>query len=69
MVGLNPIVSEIPMAALVAVMFVVAYSTFDWESVRPSHLKVMPKSETTVMVVTVVLTVPPTTSRSACWPG
>jgi SulP family sulfate permease len=56
-VGLNPIVSEIPMAALVAVMFVVAYSTFDWESVKPSHLKVMPRSETTVMVVTVVLTV------------
>jgi SulP family sulfate permease len=56
-VGLNPIVSEIPMAALVAVMFVVAWSTFDWESVKPSHLKVMPKSETTVMVVTVVLTV------------
>jgi len=56
-VGLNPIVSEIPMAALVAVMFVVAYSTFDWESVKPSHLKRMPTSETTVMVVTVVLTV------------
>jgi SulP family sulfate permease len=56
-VGLNPIVSEIPMAALVAVMFVVAYSTFDWESVKPAHLKVMPRSETTVMVVTVVLTV------------
>jgi sulfate permease, SulP family len=56
-VGLNPIVSEIPMAALVAVMFVVAYSTFDWESVKPAQLKRMPRSETTVMVVTVVLTV------------
>ena len=56
-VVLNPIVSEIPMAALVAVMFVVAYSTFDWESLKPSHLKRMPRSETTVMVVTVVLTV------------
>jgi SulP family sulfate permease len=56
-VGLNPVVSEIPMAALVAVMFVVAYSTFDWESVKPSHLKRLPKSETTVMVVTVALTV------------
>ncbi len=56
-VGLNPIVSEIPMAALVAVMFVVAWSTFNWESVRPSHLKRMPASETAVMVVTVVLTV------------
>jgi SulP family sulfate permease len=56
-VGLNPLVSEIPMAALVAVMFVVAYSTFDWESVKPTSLKRMPRSETTVMVVTVVLTV------------
>jgi sulfate permease, SulP family len=56
-VGLNPIVSEIPMAALVAVMFVVAYSTFDWGSVSPAHLKRLPRSETTVMVVTVVLTV------------
>jgi sulfate permease, SulP family len=56
-VGLNPIVSEIPMAALVAVMFVVAYSTFNWESVRPSTLKRMPRSETAVMIVTVVLTV------------
>jgi SulP family sulfate permease len=56
-VGLGPIVSVIPMAALVAVMFIVAYSTFDWESVKPEHLKRMPRSETTVMVVTVVLTV------------
>jgi sulfate permease, SulP family len=56
-VGLNPIVSDIPMAALVAVMFVVAWSTFDWDSVRPDHLRRMPRSETAVMVVTVVLTV------------
>jgi sulfate permease, SulP family len=56
-VGLNPIVSKIPMAALVAVMFIVAYSTFNWESVKPATLKRMPRSETIVMVVTVVLTV------------
>jgi SulP family sulfate permease len=56
-VAMHPIVSRIPMAALVAVMFVVAYSTFDWESVKPSHLKRLPKSETAVMAVTVVLTV------------
>jgi len=54
---LRPIVSEIPMAALVAVMFVVAYSTFDWGSIRPDHLRRMPKSETAVMLITVVLTV------------
>lgn len=38
-------------------MFVVSYSTFDWGSIKPSHLRRMPKSETAVMVVTVVLTV------------
>ena len=56
-VVLNPVVSQIPMAALVAVMFVVSYSTFDWNSIAPSHLRRMPKSETAVMLVTVVLTV------------
>jgi SulP family sulfate permease len=50
-------VVRIPMAALVAVMFVVAYSTFNWDSVRPATLKRLPRSETAVMVVTVVLTV------------
>lgn len=56
-VALHPLVSRIPMAALVAVMFVVAYSTFDWESIKPNHLKRMPKSETAVMLITVALTV------------
>ncbi len=56
-VVLNPVVSQIPMAALVAVMFVVSYSTFDWNSIAPSHLRRMPRSETAVMLVTVVLTV------------
>ncbi len=56
-VGMNPVVSRIPMVALVAVMFVVAYSTFDWESVKPSRLRRMPKSETAVMATTMVLTV------------
>ena len=54
---LRPIVSEIPMAALVAVMFVVSYSTFDWRSIAPDHLRRMPRSETAVMLLTVVLTV------------
>jgi SulP family sulfate permease len=56
-VVLNPVVSKIPMAALVAVMFVVSYSTFDWNSIAPAHLKRMPRSETAVMLVTVILTV------------
>ena len=48
-------VSTIPMAALVAVMIMVAIGAFDWHSVKPSTLKRMPKSETFVMVATVVL--------------
>lgn len=51
------IVAIIPMAALVAVMLFVAFSTFDWHSVAPSTLKRMPKTETFVMAVTVVAVV------------
>lgn len=50
-------VATIPMAALVAVMIMVAIGAFDWHSVRPSTLKRMPKSETTVMVLTVLAVV------------
>lgn len=56
-VGLGDIVAIIPMAALVAVMIMVSVGTFDWHSIRLSTLKRMPKSETTVMVATVVVVV------------
>ncbi|MGO2540933.1 MAG: SulP family inorganic anion transporter [Specibacter sp.] len=56
-VVLGDVVSLIPMAALVAVMIFVSFSTFDWHSIRPSTLKLMPKSETAVMVATVVVVV------------
>ncbi len=56
-VGLNGIVAVIPMAALVAVMIMVSVGTFDWHSIRLSTLKRMPKSETTVMVATVIVVV------------
>ncbi|GAA4816570.1 SulP family inorganic anion transporter [Nocardioides caeni] len=56
-VGLGDVVALIPMAALVAVMIMVSVGTFDWHSVRPSTLRRMPKSETTVMVATVLVTV------------
>ena len=56
-VALGDIVSIIPMAALVAVMLFVAYSTFDWHSVKPSTLRRLPKTETFVMAVTVVVVV------------
>ncbi len=56
-VGLGDVVAIIPMAALVAVMVMVAVGTFDWHSITPATLRRMPKSETTVMVSTVVVTV------------
>lgn len=54
---LGDVVAVIPMAALVAVMIVVSVATFDWHSIRPSTLRRMPKSETAVMLITVVVTV------------
>ncbi|BBZ06336.1 sodium-independent anion transporter [Mycolicibacterium doricum] len=56
-VGLGDIVGQIPMAALVAVMVMVSVGTFDWHSIAPKTLARMPKSETTVMLVTVAVTV------------
>ncbi|MBF4163608.1 SulP family inorganic anion transporter [Nocardioides acrostichi] len=56
-VGFGDIVALIPMAALVAVMIMVSVGTFDWHSIRLSTLRRMPKSETTVMLATVVVTV------------
>ncbi len=52
---LSPLVSRIPMAALVAVMFMVAFSTFNWASLV--NFRKLPKSETAVMLATVVTTV------------
>ena len=56
-VVLGELVALIPMAALVAVMIMVSVGTFDWHSVRPSVLRRMPRSETTVMLSTVAVTV------------
>lgn len=47
-------VAQIPMAALVAVMFMVAFSTFSWGSLR--NIRYVPKSETAVMITTVAIT-------------
>ncbi|PWH05238.1 sodium-independent anion transporter [Brachybacterium endophyticum] len=54
-VALGDTVGRIPMAALVAVMLVVAATTFDWHSLR--SLGVMPRSETLVLLTTVLATV------------
>ncbi|RSN71808.1 SulP family inorganic anion transporter [Actinomadura sp. WAC 06369] len=53
----GPVVSDIPMAALVAVMVLVSVGTFDWHSVRPATLRRMPLGETLVMAVTVAVVV------------
>ncbi|WP_327254161.1 SulP family inorganic anion transporter [Streptomyces sp. NBC_01244] len=53
----GPAVSEIPMAALVAVMVMVCFATFDWHSIAPKTLKRMPAGEITVMVLTVACVV------------
>ncbi|GLY18111.1 SulP family inorganic anion transporter [Kineosporia rhizophila] len=54
---LGPVVADMPMVALVAVMVVVSATTFDWHSVAPATLRRMPRSETLVMLVTVAVTV------------
>ncbi|ROO30525.1 sulfate transporter [Salinisphaera orenii MK-B5] len=54
-VFLSPLVSLIPMAALVAVMIMVAIGTFSWESLR--DLRKHPMSTNIVMVTTVVVVV------------
>ncbi|MEU2020893.1 SulP family inorganic anion transporter [Streptomyces sp. NPDC016469] len=53
----GPVVSDIPMAALVAVMVMVSFATFDWHSIAPKTLRRMPVGETAVMVITVAIVV------------
>ncbi|MGD9703647.1 MAG: SulP family inorganic anion transporter [Acidimicrobiia bacterium] len=54
---LGSVVEVIPMGALVAVMVVVAVSTFDWSSIDPAHLRRSPRSETAVTVLVVGIVV------------
>ncbi|MGM7702743.1 SulP family inorganic anion transporter [Pseudalkalibacillus sp. Hm43] len=51
----NNVLVQIPMAALVGVMIMVSIGTFDWSSLTKLH--VMPKTDASVMVVTVVTVV------------
>ncbi|MEU6158272.1 SulP family inorganic anion transporter [Streptomyces sp. NPDC047130] len=53
----GPVVQDIPMAALVAVMVMVSFATFDWHSVAPRTLRRMPAGEIAVMAITVVCVV------------
>ncbi|NCU01150.1 SulP family inorganic anion transporter [Candidatus Macondimonas diazotrophica] len=54
-VFLDTWVSQIPMAALVAVMIMVSIGTFNWSSIR--NLRSHPKSSSVVMLATVAVTV------------
>lgn len=54
-VALGPLVSQIPMPALVAVMIMVSIATFNWRSI--ADLKRMPWQSSAVMIVTVVTVV------------
>jgi len=49
------IVSQIPMAALVGVMIIVAASTFEWDSIKTLHK--IPRGDAAVMLVTVAIVV------------
>ncbi|MFB5661783.1 SulP family inorganic anion transporter [Alteribacillus sp. HJP-4] len=55
MLVLGNLVVQIPLAALAGVMIMVAISTFDWSSLR--MMTKVPKSDSTVMVVTVATVV------------
>ncbi|MCH4090443.1 SulP family inorganic anion transporter [Acetobacter sp.] len=55
MVLLRPLVAQVPVAALVAIMVMVSASTFSWSSIR--ELTSHPPLASTVMVVTVVVVV------------
>ena len=54
-VGLGDLVSQIPMAALVAIMIMVSIGTFSWSSIK--SLRTHPQSSSVVMIATVVTVV------------
>ncbi|MEO1005954.1 MAG: SulP family inorganic anion transporter [Cyanobacteria bacterium J06638_38] len=55
MLFLGTQVEKIPMAVLVAIMIMVSVGTFNWSSLR--QIRKIPRSETAVMVTTVVMTI------------
>ncbi|WP_372803200.1 SulP family inorganic anion transporter [Paracoccus seriniphilus] len=54
-VGLGDLVSQIPMAALVAIMIMVSIGTFSWSSIQ--NLRTHPRSSSVVMLATVATVV------------
>jgi sulfate permease, SulP family len=54
---LSHLMAQIPMVALAAVMMIVAIRTFNWHSIMPATFRRMPKSETSVLLLTMAVTV------------
>ncbi|GGH84170.1 SulP family sulfate permease [Pullulanibacillus pueri] len=54
-VVLSPVVKNVPMGALVGVMFMVSINTFDWKSLI--NLRKMPVAEAITMILTVIIVV------------
>jgi len=61
---LSPLIAQIPLAALVGVMFVVAHETFAWGSLRV--LGKVPPQDALVIVAVTIITVLPTWRRLSC---
>lgn len=54
---LSDVMAKIPMVVLAGIMAIVAFKTFNWNSLQPATLMRAPVVETLVMLVTVVATV------------
>ncbi|MBK3519299.1 SulP family inorganic anion transporter [Carboxylicivirga marina] len=52
---LSPVIEMIPVAALIGVMFMVAYGTFEWSSIK--NIKKTPKDDFLIMIIVAVVTV------------
>lgn len=52
---LSPVIEQIPIAALVGVMFIVAYSTFEWSSIR--SFRKTPRTDFVIMLIVAFITV------------
>ena len=55
--ALSEVMAMIPMSVLAGIMVIVAFKTFNWQSLQPATLKRTPWPETLVMIVTVAATV------------
>lgn len=52
---LSPIIEKIPVAALVGVMFMVAYGTFEWSSIK--NIRKTPRADFLIMLIVAFVTV------------